>query len=229
MKITVVFNNFNLMEGLLSAWGMGAVVESETEKILFDTGSDGKILLDNMERLGISPLEISKIIISHNHWDHTGGLAAFLYANPRVEIFVPDLDQELISLAKSRGAGVYFISDSMAVGRGISTTGVFPHPVPEQALIVETSRGNVILTGCSHPGVVNMVLAASEPRYLVTGGFHLFRSSLNIIKSTALGLEQAGVAVVAPSHCTGETATEYFRQYFQDSLIYGGLGAIFQF
>lgn len=229
MKITVVFNNFNLLEGLLPAWGMGAVVESETEKILFDTGSDGRILLKNMERLGIPVSEISRIIISHNHWDHTGGLAAFLYANPRVEIYAPDLDQELISLAESRGTKVYFTSGSMAVGKGISTTGVFPRPVPEQALIIKTSRGNVILTGCSHPGVVNMVLAAPEPRYFVSGGFHLFRSSLNTIKATAMELEQAGVALVAPSHCTGEAAIEYFRQYFQDRFVYGGLGAVFKF
>lgn len=229
MKITVVFNNFNLVEGLLAAWGMGAVIESETEKILFDTGSDGRILLENMERLDILPSEISKVIISHNHWDHTGGLSAFLYVNPEVEIYAPDLDQELIFLAENTGARVYLVTDPTEVTRGVSTTGVFPHPVPEQALVVTTGKGNVVLTGCSHPGVVNMVMAAPEPRHLVSGGFHLFRSSRETIKSTALGLEEAGVELVAPSHCTGEIATEYLRQYFQDRFVYGGLGAIFRF
>ncbi len=87
----------------------------------------------------------------------------------------------------------------------------------------------MVLTGCSHPGVVNMVVAVPEPRHLVSGGFHLFRSFLESIKSTALGLEEAGVELVAPSHCTGETATEYCRQYFQDRFVYGGLGAVFRF
>lgn len=229
MKITVVFNNFNLFEGLLAAWGMGAVIESGAEKILFDTGSDGEVLLENMERLDILPSEISKVIISHNHWDHTGGLSAFLYANPEVEIYAPDLDQELISLAENRGARVYLVTSPTEIISGISTTGVFPHPVPEQALVIATARGNVILTGCSHPGVVSMVMAVPEHRHLVSGGFHLFRSSLEDIKLTALGLEEAGVELVAPSHCTGETATANFRQYFQDRFVYGGLGAVFRF
>ena len=137
MKITVVFNNFNLVEGLLAAWGVGAVIESETEKILFDTGSDGRILLENMERLDIMPSKISKVIISHNHWDHTGGLSSLLYANPEIEIYAPDLDQELIFLAENRGARVYLVTDPTEVTRGVLTTGVFPRPVPEQALVVQ--------------------------------------------------------------------------------------------
>lgn len=227
MKITVVFNNFSMNEGLVSAWGMGAVVDTGKEKILFNTGSDGGVLLENMKSVGISPLEISRVVISHNHWDHTGGLPDFINANPDVSIYAPDLDDALVSKVRMTGSEIYFTSDPGFITAGISTTGVFLHPVPEQAMILETSSGYVTLTGCSHPGVVNLVLATPEPRYLVTGGFHLFRSSPEVIRATALSLQETDVEFIAPSHCTGEAAMEYFRDLFGNRFVYGGLGAVF--
>jgi 7,8-dihydropterin-6-yl-methyl-4-(beta-D-ribofuranosyl)aminobenzene 5'-phosphate synthase len=167
-------------------------------------------------------------VISHNHWDHTGGLADFLNVNPSVIIYAPALDQELILRAERAGAEIRLISEPVSVFDGVWTTGVFLHPLPEQALILETSLGHVVLTGCSHPGVVNLVLAAPRPRYLVTGGFHLFRSTTEAIRATAFSLDESGVEFVAPSHCTGDAAMEYFRQYFGERFLYGGLGATFE-
>ena len=227
MKITVVFNNFNMNEGLVSAWGMGAVVDMGKEKLLFDTGSDGGVLLENMKRLGISALEISRVVISHNHWDHTGGLLDFINVNPNVSIYAPDLDDAIVSRVRMAGSEIHFTSDPVPITTGISTTGVFSHPVPEQAVVLETSSGYVTLTGCSHPGVVSLVLATPEPRYLVTGGFHLFRSSPEVIRQTALSLQETGVEFIAPSHCTGGAAMEYFRDLFGNRCVYGGLGAVF--
>ena len=229
MKITVVFNNFNISEDLVPAWGMGAVVDTGREKILFDTGSDGGVLLENMKRLGISPLAISKVVISHNHWDHTGGLRDLMGANPAVEIYAPDLDREVRTMASAAGADIHLTREPVLIAEGIFTTGVFLHPVPEQALVLAASSGHVVLTGCSHPGVVNLVLSAPEPRFLVTGGFHLFRSSPEAVRAAAIALEETGVEFIAPSHCTGETAMEYFREFFGSRFVYGGLGAVFEF
>ncbi len=228
MKVTIVFNNFNLSRDLAGAWGMAAVVDTGAEHVLFDTGSRGEILLENMKRLDISPFQISKVVISHNHWDHTGGLADFLSVNPAVTIYAPELDHDLVFRAQGGGAEVFLVREPVQVVPGVRTSGVFVHPLPEQALILETSSGHVILTGCSHPGVVNLVLAAPAPRYLVTGGFHLFRSSPEAIRAAAEGLEEAGIELVAPSHCTGEAALEYFRRFFDRRFLYGGLGAVFE-
>jgi len=76
MKLTIVYDNevYKKDAGLKSDWGFSCLIETENEDILFDTGAKGKILLNNMEKLDVEPEKISKIIISHEYWDHYGGL-----------------------------------------------------------------------------------------------------------------------------------------------------------
>ncbi len=227
MVIEIVFNNYSLVKGLVPAWGMCAVIDNGVEKILFDTGSDGEVLIENLKRLNLFPESISKVVLSHNHWDHIGGLSELVRKNPSLEIYAPDLDEDLFSEVSSRGARIHIVSDPVNIAPGMRTTGVLSRPVPEQALWVETGRGNVIVTGCSHPGVENLVALVPPPRHLVTGGFHLLRSDVSVLEQTAETLEGSGVEFLAPSHCTGDAALEYFKQYFGERFIYGGLGARF--
>jgi 7,8-dihydropterin-6-yl-methyl-4-(beta-D-ribofuranosyl)aminobenzene 5'-phosphate synthase len=76
MRITIVYDN-QAHPGLKSDWGFSCLVEAE-ERILFDTGPTGEELIFNMDRLGIQTRSISKVVVSHNHWDHTGGLETLL-------------------------------------------------------------------------------------------------------------------------------------------------------
>jgi len=76
MRITIVYDN-EACPGLKSDWGFSCLVEAG-ERILFDTGPTGEELIFNMERLGIKAQSISKVVISHNHWDHAGGLEKLL-------------------------------------------------------------------------------------------------------------------------------------------------------
>ena len=80
MKLTIVFDNvvYKKNIGLISDWGFSCFVETGKENILFDTGSKGNILLNNLNILGIDPKRVDKIIISHEHYDHNGGLLAIL-------------------------------------------------------------------------------------------------------------------------------------------------------
>jgi len=91
MKITIIYDNTAFGENIKADWGFSCLVEKEnTPTILFDTGADGKILLDNVEKLKINPLSIEEIFISHLHSDRTGGLNEFLKANPKIKkIYVP--------------------------------------------------------------------------------------------------------------------------------------------
>lgn len=78
-KILNLFSNTTMnSEKLKGGHGQSFLIIVGEEKILYDTGLNGKILLNNMETLSISPNEITKVVLSHGHADHTGGLPAFL-------------------------------------------------------------------------------------------------------------------------------------------------------
>ena len=89
MKVTIIYDNTTLKTELKADWGFSALIEIKERKILFDTGANGRILLSNMEKLGINPKEIEEVFISHSHFDHTGGLSAFLDQNNKVKVWVP--------------------------------------------------------------------------------------------------------------------------------------------
>jgi len=226
--IEIIYNNYSVKKGLVPAWGMGAVIDNGIEKILFDTGSVGEVLIANLKRRHISPESISKVVLSHNHSDHIGGLSELARYNPSLEIYAPNLDKGLLAEVGSRGAKVHIVSDPVNIAPGMWTTGVLSRPISEQALWLETPKGNVIVTGCSHPGVENLVALVPSPRHLVTGGFHLLQSKKSVFERTAKALQKNGVEYLAPSHCTGDEALKYFNQYFGERFIYGGLGARFE-
>jgi len=87
MRIAVIYDNEALLN-LKSGWGFSCLVENE-KKVLFDTGWDGTILLSNLKALGINPKDIDIVVLSHDHWDHIGGLAQLLDVNPDVDVYVP--------------------------------------------------------------------------------------------------------------------------------------------
>ncbi|UYP44584.1 7,8-dihydropterin-6-methyl-4-(beta-D-ribofuranosyl)-aminobenzene-5'-phosphate synthase [Candidatus Lokiarchaeum ossiferum] len=79
VKITNVYTNKGQKElHLKGAWGNSFLIEYPDDKILFDLGWKGKIFLQNLTHLGHSPNEISSVVFSHGHRDHTGSLPLFL-------------------------------------------------------------------------------------------------------------------------------------------------------
>ena len=75
MKIIIVYDN-EANASLKSGWGFSCLIETK-EKILFDTGDSGENLIYNLRQLNIKPENIAAVVISHNHWNHTGGLKKF--------------------------------------------------------------------------------------------------------------------------------------------------------
>jgi 7,8-dihydropterin-6-yl-methyl-4-(beta-D-ribofuranosyl)aminobenzene 5'-phosphate synthase len=71
MKIEILFDKIALDKKLQTGWGVSFLID---EKILFDTGEKGEWLLKNMQALGVDIRKIEGVVISHDHWDHTGGL-----------------------------------------------------------------------------------------------------------------------------------------------------------
>ena len=204
MKLKIVYDN-NAEKGFKPGWGFSCLIENK-KKVLFDTGADSETLLYNMEKLEIDPKAINAVVLSHNHGDHTGGLSGFLEANGnKAKVYQPT--------AFSKPTEIYPDIYSTGAVEGF-----------EQALVIKSPKGLVVMTGCAHPGVVNMVRKAkeiSEKLYLVLGGFHL-GDATNVIKEfKALGIEKA-----APCHCSGDLAREQFRKEYKENFIENGVGNV---
>jgi 7,8-dihydropterin-6-yl-methyl-4-(beta-D-ribofuranosyl)aminobenzene 5'-phosphate synthase len=233
VRVTVVYDNNPMAAGLRTAWGFACVIETGQAKVLFDTGGDGALLLENMGRLGLAPADIDQVVLSHAHSDHTGGLSAILRAHPGLPVYVPRSFPRTLSEEITAAGGTPTPVGSFAEIRpGFFTLGEFGGAIPEQALAVRTPRGLVIVTGCAHPGIVTIISRAKEVfgkerLYLVIGGFHLGRASRDEILDIVKSFKELGIQTVAACHCTGDTARSIFSEaYGKNSLLIGVGGTI---
>jgi len=175
MKITILYDN-SANPDLKSGWGFSCLVDSG-QKILFDTGDNGEKLIYNFEKLNIDPKSVDKVVLSHNHWDHVDGLGSFQELNHKAKVIYPEAFSQLTEIS----TGVY-------------STGALGMLIKEQALIIKAEKGNIVITGCAHPGLETILQAAGQlgEIYGVLGGFHGF-SKLD---------ELEGIQLIGPCHCT---------------------------
>ena len=89
VAVSIVYDNNLYDERLKTSWGYACLLRGLEKTVLFDTGGDGKILLDNMKKLDLDPSDVEIIVLSHFHWDHTGGLKEFLKLNNDVDVVMP--------------------------------------------------------------------------------------------------------------------------------------------
>ncbi len=190
MKCIVVYDN-DEGNGLENGWGFSAYVEAHGKKILFDTGDNGPALLSNLKKLSIDPGKIDMIFISHGHGDHTNGLPAVLEKTGNPKLYIPASASMLESVAGGK-AEVVKVGEPLEISKGIWSTGELRGI--EQSLVVKTEKGNVVICGCSHPGLDAIIESARKfgKVYGVIGGFHGF-SNLGALKD---------IGLVAPCHCT---------------------------
>lgn len=229
VTITIVYDNNAYDARLTPAWGFSCVVKVPGRTILFDTGGDGGILLDNMKKLCISTSEIDAIVLSHIHGDHTSGLKKFLEQNSEVIVYLarsfPTQMKRDIAFC---GAAVNDLHEPIELFQGVFTTGELDGGIKEQSLLLESSEGLVVITGCAHPGIVYITRKAIEITgnnvYLVVGGFHLGGSLPSRISCVAESLLRLGVQKVALCHCSGDEARKVFKDYFAENYIHSGVG-----
>jgi len=213
----IVFDNYEVCPSCSSLWGFSAYFPEY--KLLFDTGSNGRVLLKNMEAQGVVLSEIEYLFITHSHWDHIGGIDSVVELNPKITLFAPaSLSKHLLKDLKGMVQELVVCGKKpMKLFDNLYTTGLLGSEMPEQSLIIDGKSPEVI-TGCGHYGVDGIVLRAKEflgkDIQKVSGGFHLLRSEREKIMQVIEDLKAMGVREAAPTHCSGDEAIALFKEYF---------------
>lgn len=236
--ITVTYDNHPCKQGLETEWGFAAFITGTEKNILFDTGG-GRVLLDNMQKLAIEPYSIDMVVLSHIHGDHTGGLSSFLEKNSDVIVYLPSVfPKKLKDNAREHGAKIIEVKGSVQICENVYSTGQLGKLIEEQSLIIRTDKGLVVMTGCAHPGIVNIVNTAKalmrvlpkggpkDDILLVMGGFHLEWVTKGRIKKIISAFKQLGVRYVGPCHCSGHRARSLFEKHFGSTYINIGAGKV---
>ncbi len=231
--LTILFDNYAADSRLQTNWGFACLVEVSGRTLLFDTGSGGDALFYNIRKLGVDLSAIDAVVISHNHWDHVGGLGEVLDNLPGVRLYIPASFPERFKRAAHRqGAEVQEITEAAEILPGAVSLGEMGNRIIEQSLLVSTDNGGILLTGCAHPGVLDIVDRATEyagsPPYMVLGGLHLKGKSERILLKAVSGIRERGVVKAGPSHCTGDVAREVFEKVFGADYIEVGAGSVIE-
>jgi 7,8-dihydropterin-6-yl-methyl-4-(beta-D-ribofuranosyl)aminobenzene 5'-phosphate synthase len=228
--VQVVFDNVQKAPDLRTAWGFAAVIQAPGHDILFDTGREGMLLLSNMQRMQLPIESIDTLFISHSHGDHTGGLAAVLEQNMALTLYLPASSLDRISRGLRPVVKTVAVSEPLQIAPGIYSTGELGNTIREQALVLDTQKGLVVITGCAHPGIDAIADRASAMLerniHMLIGGFHLGHSSEAEIRNIIGRLKTLGVQKVAPSHCTGREAMQLFREAWGENFVESGAGAV---
>lgn len=208
MKLQILYNN-NTQKGFKAGWGFSCCIKLNKEKILFDTGWNGNILLYNMKLMGINPEEITKIILSHSHWDHIGGLNHLLKYEAFPDVYLLQSFSSNLKCEIKRFANIIEISKQRKINKNVWSTGELGEVTKEQSLFIKTDNGNVLITGCAHPGLENIIEHSENlgDVHAVVGGFH--DSSIDVLRD---------IPVVIPCHCTEkiEDIKKKMPQSFQE-------------
>ena len=223
LAITVTYDNNPYKQGLETGWGFAAFITGTERTILLDTGG-GRALLSNMEKLAIAPNSIDAVVLSHIHPDHTGGLSSFLEKNPNVTIYLPkSFPKKLKDNAQDYRAKIIEIEESLKICEDVYSTGELGKLRKEQSLIVRTDKGLIVMTGCAHPGIVNIVNTAKDlikdDILLVMGGFHLEWATKGKIEKIISTFKQWHVRYAGPCHCSGDKARSLFEKHFVKNYI----------
>jgi 7,8-dihydropterin-6-yl-methyl-4-(beta-D-ribofuranosyl)aminobenzene 5'-phosphate synthase len=229
ISITVVFDNYPYRKDLKDSWGFACVVRGAEKTILFDTGGDGAILMGNLEKLKIDPQGVDAVVLSHAHGDHTGGLNAFLRANPRVEVYAPrSFPESFKAGVRETGAKLVEVSGALEICDGVWSTGEEGQGVIEESLALRTDRGLILVTGCAHPGIVSIIERAKKllggEVLLAMGGFHLRSESEAGLKKIINRFRELGVQRAGPSHCSGDRTRELFKKEYGEDFVKIGVG-----
>ena len=253
MKIYTLIENTSCVDGFAYEHGLSLYIETEKMRILFDSGQSGAFA-DNAVKLGIDLGKVDVMILSHGHYDHSGGIGRFLELNNTAPVYISSTAFGMHYNAEDRYIGVdeelknssrfVFVDDYEEIGKGITLYGAdkinavtpidsaglkikapsgmipdtFRH---EQYLMIEENNHKVLISGCSHNGILN-IMETMKPDVLV-GGFHFMKKSVEEVKAPADKLMEYDTKYFT-CHCTGIEQFDCMKQIMGDRLSYLSAG-----
>jgi 7,8-dihydropterin-6-yl-methyl-4-(beta-D-ribofuranosyl)aminobenzene 5'-phosphate synthase len=229
ITLTIMYDNYTYDKSLRAEWGFSCLIEGTEQTVLFDTGGDANVLEANFRKLKIDPNKIDTVVISHMHWDHINGLEWLIKENGHLKIFMPDsAPEKTVKELQSKAESVILVSQMQCICGGVFSTGTLQQNVPEQSLCVETPEGIVVITGCSHPGIVRILKKAKELSNkeicLAFGGFHLGGYTREQVEKIIKEIKSLGVEKIGPTHCTGDLAIAMFKEAWGQNYVPMGVG-----
>lgn len=273
VKITVLSENtVGLSQGLTGEWGLSLLVETSDIKILFDTGAQGH-LLSNADALGIDLKTVDALVLSHGHYDHAGGMKAFLRLRGWLPVYAhsnffaahykssPSPHYIGVQFTKEEleksGADFIFTDSPREIAPGVWTSGeiprkndaeiisnnffsldhtgkkISPDPIKDDmSLFCVTPKGLLIILGCAHAGLINIVQHAREvtgvnPIYGIIGGTHLEPAPVPQQEATIEFLQSLNLQFLAPNHCTGLSMITRLASMFDSRFHFAPTGSRF--
>ena len=232
-RILVLYDNQNMRDNQRPGWGFSALIEHNAKRVLFDVGADVLVFEHNAKACGVDPKATDALVLSHEHCDHIGAISAALHR--KLDVYYPasfssQFEKEIWEEGRSPLWTPHPVTDTVEIAPGIRSTGELKgkNGIVEQGVILETGEGPILITGCAHPGIVQMVEVATDTvgrcPHLVLGGFHLLKKKAAEVQAIAAQLKQLGVKRIGPCHCTGERATTVLHEAFAGASIGVGVG-----
>jgi len=230
VKLTILYDNYICKKGTEADWGFACLIEGPEKTVLFDTGTRPDLLKRNCDKLNVDLNDVDIIVLSHEHGDHTGGLDAILEMNPDVTLYFPVSFSDNFGEAAKKAVRV---KKPVKLPDNILLTGEMGTSIREQSLILETAEGVIVVTGCSHQGVVSIVERAmkltEKPVEMIFGGFHLMQHSESAVDAIIKSFQKLGVNRVGATHCTGDRQIDQFRKAFDKAYVGMGVGKVLEF
>ncbi|MBI3694446.1 MAG: MBL fold metallo-hydrolase [Acidobacteria bacterium] len=230
LEFRIVYDNTSALPDTPQDWGFATLVDFRGQRLLFDSGTKPDLFLANLKALHIDPASIPQAVISHEHPDHRSGIYRLWPQNPSMRVhFLDNFAKEAYNAAAAIHLRPNRVQGPFQLAPGMYSTGIIEGQPCEQSLVMETSKGIVLLTGCCHPGVAKIVETVEKQRgkdsiRLLIGGFHMFQQNAEQIRSTIARLHQLNVQAVIPAHCTGDLAKQLFQESFGPRFSTAGAG-----